>query len=231
MKFGNILVGITAAAGLLTAASAAVSAPGSANNPVTYSSILVYPDGKPAVDATLVVDTIDPTTNSVSALTYKPDQNGRVSFSINATPMQFGSPVVYVTSPDGCGFWFQPKFNFTSIVTLQPFTRVRVHLVDASGKPVPHVRLCPGNFQSACFWNEAIPGVWTQTTDSAGNATLAQLPQGCTLGLDSYVGKRRYRLFPHQEPCLQVSLHTARVFRTSGAVRPGAVMVIFLTRV
>ena len=185
MKPRTNLTRALAAAFLLAIIPAAVQAQSS--SPLKQSGKLVYPDGKPATDAVLIMDVVNNTTHAVTTTTYKPDPTGSVSFTIDRSLYKVGALVMFLISPTGTGFWAYGGPNAQSISTLQPFTSLRVRLVDADGHPIAHARICPRSLQMGRAygsWDEFLPGDWNQTTDSAGYATLTKLPQGFKLGLN-----------------------------------------------
>ena len=159
----------------------------SSNQPITLTTRLVYPNGKPAVDALAVMDLVDSKTKTVTTFTYKPDSTGRVTLTVD--PSKFGGniPVLYIKSPTGFGlFWISPQ-SAVSVSTLQPFTSVRVRLIDAAGKPIRNERVFPYEFSQdneSVRWSQWIPGPWNQTTDSNGYANLPRLPQNIKLFID-----------------------------------------------
>ena len=148
---------------------------------VTYSTRLVYPNGKPAADAKLLVCTVDDTTKATATLTRKPDTTGKVTFVERPNPLDIIQPnvSVYAMSPSGIGF----IGSQSSTVTLHPFTKVRIRFIDNNGKPVPHILVAPMMFigSEPLKWNVAIPCRWRQTTDDTGCVTLDNLPQGYKL--------------------------------------------------
>jgi hypothetical protein len=171
-----------------------------AQNPVMQTvkqtAKLVYPNGIPATDATVVLDSINNATHAITTSTFKPDQTGNVTATIDPTRFAGMSFEFYVISPTGIAFWPYWTYrdsNTKQTLTLQPFTSVRIHLVDDGGKPVSGVRICPSSYSSpklpAGLWNQDIPGDWTQTTDASGNATLSKLPQGFRMALNVLSGK------------------------------------------
>jgi len=149
--------------------------------PIQMTCTLIYPNGKPATDATLFVYYSKSGTQEPSSHSYKPDLNGVVRFAVERDPSLFIARTIFATSPTGCALWFRPTFSNSSTCILQPFTSVRVHLIDTGGKPLVGVRVSPAMFtnaNSSSDWSGDIPGTWTQTTDEAGAATIPDLPQG-----------------------------------------------------
>jgi len=156
---------------------------------------LIYPNGKPAVDATLVQYVIHNGTHTVTKLVSRPDRQGIVETIPQTSPEYSNSAVVLrISSPTGTCF-----YNFghagTAICTLRSFTRVRFHVVDTRGNSVKGVRICPAEFYAENdygTWNPAIDSPWTQTTDANGYATLGRLPQGYLMQIqlldDGYFG-------------------------------------------
>ena len=179
-----------AAAIVLTPISHAAPQP---NKPIKVTAKMVYPDGKPALDATLTIDAVDNTTHAVTTLTYKPDSTGTLTLTID--PAQFANsvPVVFASSPTGIGFWGGGGPNMVLTSTLEPFTCVRVHVVDSSGKPIAHAHVYPSSLTTGKafgMWNPYLTGPWNQTTDAAGYATFTKLPQGYKLSVN--VDDNRY---------------------------------------
>jgi len=155
--------------------------------PIQIATKLVYPDGKPAIDAVAVLDLINLKTKAITTTTSKPDATGLIIITIERSNFALYSHVLFVSSPTGIGFiqWGTPARPSTS--TVEPFTALRVQVVDDAGKPIPNERLFPTQFGSIyayAYWNPAIPRMWTQTTDANGYATLTKLPQGCKISLD-----------------------------------------------
>ena len=187
MKTKTILA-YAAAATLLAIVPSTQADPNAPVKPATMTGKLVYANGKPAADATVVLDLINNTTHVVTTHTFKADQNGTVNVSIDPTTFATSTRCIYMISPTGFGFWNYSSPNSISTSTLLPFTTVRVHLVDSNGKLIAHVQVCPRNLVIVGtyygHWNDYIPGAWTQTTDAAGYATLPKLPQGFTMSLD-----------------------------------------------
>ena len=187
MKTKTILA-YAAAATLLAIVPSTQADPNAPVKPATMTGKLVYANGKPAADATVVLDLINNTTHVVTTHTFKADQNGTVNVSIDPTTFATSTRCIYMISPTGFGFGNYSSPNSISTSTLLPFTTVRVHLVDSNGKLIAHVQVCPRNLVIVGtyygHWNDYIPGAWTQTTDAAGYATLPKLPQGFTMSLD-----------------------------------------------
>ena len=95
------------------------------SDPITYSTKLVYPDGKPAVDAQAVIDLIDFKTKAVTTYTYKPDHNGQVTATMGQSKRTVEVIAFYATSPTGFGLIYLSPPNATSVSILQPLTTDR----------------------------------------------------------------------------------------------------------
>jgi hypothetical protein len=157
--------------------------------PKPYTCSIVYTNGKPATDATLVDDLVNLITNAVNSASYKADKHGHVR--LTPAMKQMDMEVQYCTSPTGFGFMQGiPDGESTSTPTfmLYPITRLRVHFVDQNRKPLPNLKVSvqgltrgTGMSTTGIDWSDKIPGVWTQTTDIHGCATFKHLPQGFSL--------------------------------------------------
>jgi len=159
----------------------------------TINSTLTYPDGKPAADATAILNIVNKTTHAVTTIRVNADKAGLVSFTLKPHELDNSTVVPYFISPTSVGFWGFPG-PFGSNGILRPFTKVRIHLIDAKGRPIAHKQVCPQLFMQTQIpgafdlvpyqpWNPAIQDPWMQTTDANGYATLVNLPQGYDLTL------------------------------------------------
>ena len=189
-----------AAAILLAVISVAYADNAPTDQSHTETCKIVYPDGKPAADATLYLDLLDKTTNALTISAYKADKLGIVRATISPHEFENAVPIPYITSPTGFGFPDQSTSDGrVATFTLQPFTSVQVHFVDPDGKPVPRVTVSPFGFSESgspdiirSRWDDRIPGGWTQTTDDSGMATFNNLPQGYDLIVSAADGHYLY---------------------------------------
>lgn len=195
------------AAALITLCTGAVHA---AAPPIvkaqTLTSTLIYPNGKPAIDATLIIDLIDNTTHAVTILNFKPNAAGDVTYTIPSFELIAKRRIVFAESPTGIGFRGILIGGKNSTFTLEPFTSIRIQLVDSSGSPVPNVKVCPTYFRtdtSSAVWSHDLLGHWNQTTDSSGHATLTNLPQGFRIVIDADDDR-----FAPQDPMAPIQLAT-----------------------
>jgi len=148
---------------------------------LTVTAKMLYPNGKPALDAVLTLDIINNTTHAITTQTYKPNSTGAVTITVDPTQFANSTPVVFASSPTGIGFWGEGGRNMVMTSTLEPFTSVRIHVVDSNGKPIAHAHVYPASLTTGSSfgtWSQYLPGPWNQTTDAAGNATFTKLPQG-----------------------------------------------------
>ena len=176
----------------LTSAAAILIAPcaeapkATAQNLDNMPPKVVYPNGKPAADAVMVIVFIDNATHAITTSTLRPDKGGKLVFPNSITEPANSTSLSYFKSPTGIGFDLNSNPQAQTYITLHPFTSLRVHLIDASGKPVAHVKIGPNLFTGSPVvqsWDKTIPGPWTQATDANGWATLHQLPQGLDVNL------------------------------------------------
>jgi len=176
---------ITAA--ILVTPSFSQAAPASSTTAITETSKIVYSNGKPATDATFELYVVNVLTHAALHSTFKTDKSGRMTITLHASDYAKAIPYGAIKSPTGVGFWAAAVNGNPSVSTLEPFTHVRIHLVDPEGKPIAHAKICPSYFVGPTSvlaeWNSAVPGAWTQTTDSSGYATLDKLPQGIKIGI------------------------------------------------
>ena len=185
MKTSLSIAGAVLAA--LSANVCCIAAPDATPKPETVQGKLVYPNGKPATDAVVILDTVDYSTRAISTQTFKPDATGTVSITVDPAKFKTSLPVLFATSPTGIGFWNGGGPGLTSTCTLEPFTSVRIQVLNSQGKPVPHVHICPSAMmkdRTYGMWSEALPGDWNQVTDAAGYATIPKLPQGFKVFID-----------------------------------------------
>ena len=194
IAFSCVLLSLLTTALSVWAAPSTASAHASVCSTPTIYTNLTYPNGKPAADATAILNIVNKTTHAVTTIRIKADQAGLVNFTLKPHELDNSTLVSYFTSPAGIGFWAFPG-PFGSNGILKPFTQVRIHMVDAKGNPIAHKQICPqlfaqrqapGSFDLVPYesWNPAIQSPWTQTTDANGYATLTNLPQGYDLTLE-----------------------------------------------
>jgi len=157
-----------------------------AQNNATMPPKVVYPNGKPAADAVMVIVFINNATHAITTSTLRPDKSGKLIFPNSITEPPNSTGISYFRSPKGVGFDLNSNPQAQTFITLRPFTTLRVHVIDASGKPVAHVKIGPNLFTGnrvVQSWDKTIPGPWTQATDANGWVTLRQLPQGLDVNL------------------------------------------------
>lgn len=186
MKCHLILTGTIAA--WIVFVSAVCGAP----NPQTTLT-LVYPGGAPATNATLTVNVKSLTVWQETTVAYIPDASGKVTLPVDPPPME-AMRLIVAMSPSGAAFIGDTNRSTAETITLRPFTKVRIHVVDSTGSAIPNIELCPhlskySEFYTSCTL--ALPSTWNTRTDSSGFATLSQLPQGAWLSFD--VDGRKYR--------------------------------------
>jgi len=189
---------------LLSSIPSAHAAP-EPNKPIKVTAKMIYPDGKPALDAVLTIDIVNNTTHAITTQTYKPDSTGTVTLTIDPAKFANSTPVAFTSSPTGIGFWGGGGPNMVLTSTLEPFTSARVHLVDSTGKPIAHAHVYPASLTTGKafgMWNPYLPGPWNQTTDAAGYATFTKLPQGYNLSVS--VDDNRYAS-PTQASVIQLA--------------------------
>jgi len=218
----------SAAAALLAFNPCAYAQPAPANF-INTPPRIVYPNGKPAADAVMVIIFINNTTHALTTYTLKPDGTGKLIFpnSISEPPNSTG--ISYFKSPRGIGFDLNPNPQGQTLITLHPFTSLRVHVIDASGAPVTHVQIGPNLFTGNPIvqsWDKTIPGPWTQSTDANGWVTLHQLPQGLDMNLgligDAYVTTEGNVHLAYAPVTPELTLHVVQSSSISGRVLYGA---------
>lgn len=166
-------------------AAPVIAAPGKAGKPapakpIQISGRALTPDGKPAADATVTFALVEFEKHRALAVqTVKLDADGAFKVMVDLSLIRRAMPIFYATSPTGVAV-AQPR-GMTLTMILQPFTRVRVRLLDENSKPVANAAVSPAYFsQDRNFgsWDKAVSDRWTAKTDADGYATLADLPQG-----------------------------------------------------
>lgn len=160
--------------------------------PIHFHGVILTPGGQPAPNATIVFYLVDNDTRMVSSeQTLHPTATGAFDIPWTWDPKVHRFPVIYVTAPEGIAL---PDLSEKEMrVTLDLATSVQVHLLDDSGKPIAHVRVCPQSFtrdHSYGSWDEAIQDRLSAVTDETGAATLTGLPQGWSMRL--HVADPRY---------------------------------------
>jgi hypothetical protein len=183
----NIKPILSIASVILVAATPALHAgPNSYLNPMHESAQMVNTDGSLVGDASVTLYFINYDTKSVTTQVDKTDWRGRTTVTYTPARFPFEKLVMCATSPNGVGFFTSSSGVAAYNFVIHQFTTVRIHLVDSNGAPISGVRVSPSHISidsSDCSWCDAIPGLWTQTTDKDGYATLTHLPQGATLSL------------------------------------------------
>lgn len=191
--------------------------------PLHLSGRVTTPGGKPAAAASLVYDIVDFGSHKVLLTrTLTADAAGSFDVTIAADQLKAAIPadlvqtathprpntaytvasLLYVTSPQGVAI-VRPDPDARQAILLQPFTSLRVRLVDQTGKPLANVPLAPKAFffdhagaGSFTYWDGAIADLWSQTTDADGAATFPHLPQGYTTQMevaDDHYASLNYR--------------------------------------
>ena len=222
--------------------------------PLHLSGRVTTPDGKPAAAASILYDIVDFNRHTVLLTrTLTADAEGSFDITIPAdqlkavVPANLIEPVIHpvpnavyqvsgvlcVTSPQGVAV-VQPAVDTRQTIILQPFTTLRVHLLDQNGKPLANMRLAPRSFfrqQGKAFlftyWDDKIADLWNQTTDADGIATFTHLPQGYSTQMD--VADERYALSNQRRTVTLAqsattptqTLRAARSATLSGQVRYG----------
>ncbi len=247
--------------GLAFALAAGIVSPGVAFGadetpvpPLHLSGQVTTPDGKPAADSSITYDIVDFNSHTVLLTrTVTPDAKGAFDFTIPADQLQAAVPakliqsithpalfavypvsgVFYVTSPQGVAV-VRPGTDTPQTILLEPFTTLKVHLVDLKGKPLAKMHLTPrsffrqqGNTFSFAFWDDKIATLWSQTTDADGTATFTHLPQGYSTQMD--VAEEQYVLSNRQSGITLAqsattppkTLRAARAATLTGQVRYG----------
>lgn len=233
MNPANRLAAWGAAAFLATVPLAVGAAPG-ADKPFQMSGRVVTPDGKPAADATIAFDIVNLQTHTALIVqTAAPDASGafditvtpdrmKAAFRPKSDPILSAAPILYVSSPAGVAVCSPPAGDRRRTITLQPFTSLRVRLLDEDGRPAAHVRLVPRYFlydHNYAQWDGAVADLWSQETDAAGLATFSRLPQGYTTLLD--VADERYAL-PDYRSNITLAQDRATPDQTIRLVRGGS---------
>lgn len=219
--------------------------------PLHLSGQVTTPGGKPAAAASLLYDIVDFNSHTVLLTrTLTCDAEGSYDVTIPADQLKAALPanviqtatrpgpntvysvsgILYVTSPLGVAV-VQPHADTPQTIALQPFTSLRVHLVDQNGKPMANMRLAPTSFflahtgtDSFILWDGAIANLWSRTTDADGIATFTHLPQGYTTQVD--VTSPYYTLLDasNQLHLAQKATQTPQTFRVAlGAALSGQV--------
>lgn len=164
------------------------AAPAAAAPSLTLTGTVIYQNGDPATDATVIYDRVDNLTHTVTTTIASTDQTGEYHLKIASAKPDTYVSILYAESPTGTGFLMHHSADAPQTIMLAPFTELHVHAVDRDGHPIPHLRICPaifGAFNSITIWNRYIPTEWTQTTDAMGEAVIKNLPQGATIEFDS----------------------------------------------
>lgn len=222
--------------------------------PMHLSGRVTTPGGKPAAAASLLYDIVDFSSHTVLLTrTLTADAAGSFDATIPADQLKAAVPadllqsathpkpnsaytvasILYVTSPQGVAI-VRPDPDTRQTIILQPFTSLRVRLVDQTGKPLANIPLAPKDFffehagaGSFTYWDAAIADLWSQTTDADGAATFAHLPQGYTTQMD--VADDRYASLNYRSATILAgstttppqTIHLVRGVTLTGQVRYG----------
>ncbi|MEO7715306.1 MAG: carboxypeptidase regulatory-like domain-containing protein [Capsulimonas sp.] len=164
------------------------------DKPIHLTGSVVTPDKKPATDTSVVLIIADQKTHRVIfTKTMQVDQNG--AYDITLPPSVFKSAasektsfVSYARSPQGVTIE-----TLGGVMTLAPFTRVRLRLIGEDGKPLLHTRISPVFFMKTGrygFWDSVAGSQWDVLTDLQGYAVFEGLPQGATVRF--FINDKRY---------------------------------------
>ena len=194
--------------------------------PLTHKINLVYPGGKPAADATIIVELTDPRTYNAKTYTYKPDRYGVFTVTFSPEVYQTREISAYIVSPTGCGFWqCNPDQSF-DVVRLYPLTRLYLHIIDTDGVPASHVKIrIPSIYESPRnnWQNDSALPLWTTETDSYGYAMVSKLPQGFNTSLsildDRYLDPENLRIhLARAAVTREVTIHLTKASIIKGTV-------------
>jgi len=189
MNTAKAFAAVSLSAALITAVPALSTAAVAGSQKVQLISRLVDPAGNPVSDAAAVLDMVRSDKQTVTRQTYKTDPTGKVTISIDASKMATLTPAFYVVSPTGFGLLDLGNASAPGAISpsvLQPFTSLRIRVIDSHGYPAAFVTLCPKTLNGESLYglsNDPNLSDWVQTTDVNGWATIPRLPQGFKLQL------------------------------------------------
>jgi peroxiredoxin len=167
----------------------------------TVAGVVTTPDGKPVAGARVAwVVRGDREPREQASLTT--DTAGHFQIPSAPPPSPDSRPQLVVEAA-GWGLTFQdvPDGGAPVTLTLRPATELHATFTDASGRPVPGVRVFPRFFfgQGLPFFDPppALRDRIARRTDSQGRVVMAGLPQGLQMRFD--VGDERFAHLAHAD--------------------------------
>lgn len=147
-------------------------------------------------------------------------------------PMNIGKAIFSVIAIAAlCTSFYPPSVAAQTAASSQtetaalPVTSIKIHFVDDSGAPIPNLRASASSFT---YLGSRLPvngqplNGWTQTTDTNGDATFSDLPQGCWMQLsildDNYALPDRAPTIPISRESTTLTLQVSQTSTISGII-------------